>query len=135
MKTLRFAALAVVSLFAFSACTTTKDLEANSAASQQWIAAQSRTKPAAVFAGNWVSTDWGGAALSQRGRKIEGVMGGYNVSGVVSGSRAYLLIQHDAKTHYTMILRRGEGNTLVGAYSDRVPFDVNVAQLAEFSAF
>jgi hypothetical protein len=73
--------------------------------------------------GSWTSEEWGDLRLiqTQGGRDVSGGSPGYELTGVVSGKRLFLLF-HNAKgkVDYCATLDTAADNKLSGGYSDRV---------------
>ncbi len=80
-------------------CNTTEKYAANNAAGQRWLD-EHRGGAGISVGGIWQSEDWGGSKLVQEGRAVNGTLGSYSVRGVVSGQRAYLLLQSGGWIHY-----------------------------------
>ena len=85
-----------------------------------WLESQRRS-PRIVIDGKWNSDDWGEANLSQRGRRVQGTIGGYDAEGVVSGTRVYLVITYNGSVHYTAVAK-ATTNRINGTYNDRGGF-------------
>lgn len=86
-----------------------------------WLDAQN--DPAAINVdGTWVSDAFHDLHLSQDtgSRDVQGVGGGYGLTGVVSGKSLYLLFTSGRTVEYCAVLKSGSGNSLMGTYSDRV---------------
>lgn len=94
----------------------------NNAAAQAWLAANSSSGHMRV-AGNWTPDDegWGEAKFQQNGSRITGTIGLYTVEGHVKGEDVYLVMSENGWAYYSAVLKK-KGNTLVGFYSDAVPF-------------
>lgn len=87
-----------------------------------WISDQ--ILPAEInLSGTWKSRDWGDAFFSQTDRTIKGHLGNYPVEGVVSGSKAYLLVGSGGGWyHYSVVLEMPAPNLLLGYYSRSIPY-------------
>lgn len=72
--------------------------------------------------GNWRSRDWGNTLLQQTGSRVQGYLGDYSVKGVVSGSKAYLILANGGWYYYSVILEMPAQNVLIGSYSKSVPY-------------
>jgi len=87
-----------------------------------WLDAQ-KDPPAMNVTGAWNSEEWGDLRLiqTQGGRDVSGGAPGYELTGVVSGKRLFLLF-HNAKgkVDYCATLDTAADNKLSGGYSDRV---------------
>lgn len=93
----------------------------NNQAGDRWLSDQ--LEPAAInVTGNWLSDDWGRAELVQSGRRISGRLGDYDVRGVASGNRAYLLIASGEWYYYSAILEMPRPGLLSGRFSRMIPF-------------
>jgi|ERR1017187_8631606 hypothetical protein len=68
--------------------------------------------------GTWVSKDWGKIILSQNegAREIIGKGDGWNVLGVVSGNKVYLIFAQKDRVAYSAELTAESPNTLNGGY-------------------
>lgn len=113
--------LAAITLIGFTSCKTAERYQRNNEAGEQWLA-QHTASPRLNIAGNWQADDWGSATFYQSGRQITGTLGGFQVEGVVSGPRAYLLISEGGWIYYTMILGSPGSGRLSGYFSYSVPF-------------
>jgi hypothetical protein len=69
-----------------------------------------------------MSGDGGHGALEQHGRKVTGTLGGYNVTGVVSGRRLYLLIADGEWYYYSAVLDNPSPGVLTGRFSRAIPY-------------
>lgn len=94
----------------------------NNAAAQAWLAANPASGHMRV-AGHWTPDDegWGEAYFQQSGRVVTGKIGLYSVQGHVKGQDVYLVMSEGGWAYYSAVLKK-KGNTLVGFYSDAVPF-------------
>ncbi len=113
-------------LVLFSGCSiinevTDERYNRNNAAGDRWLSDQLGSAEINV-SGNWTSNDWGRAELVQRGRQISGSLGGYNVRGVASGTRAYLLIAQGEWYYYSAVLEMPRPGLLTGRFSRAIPF-------------
>lgn len=93
----------------------------NNKAGDRWLSDQFEAAEVNV-SGNWVSSDWGHGTLRQNGRNVSGALGGYNVTGVVSGRTAYLLIADGDWYYYSAILEMPRAGVLTGRFSRAIPF-------------
>jgi len=93
----------------------------NNKAGDRWLSDQFEAAEVNV-SGNWVSNDWGHGTLRQNGRNISGVLGGYNVTGILSGRSAYLLIADGEWYYYSAILEMPRAGVLTGRFSRAIPF-------------
>lgn len=93
----------------------------NNKTGDNWLSDQ--TEPAGFnLSGNWISDDWGRATLIQNGRRVSGSLGGYEVEGIVSGQRAYLLIAQGDWYYYSAVLELQRPGLLTGRFSRAIPF-------------
>ncbi len=93
----------------------------NNKTGDRWLSDQA--EPAGInIAGNWISDDWGRASFVQNGRRVTGLIGGYSVTGVVSGDRAYLLIAQGEWYYYSAVLEVQRPGLLTGRFSRAIPF-------------
>lgn len=96
----------------------------NNSKGEAWLSDQ--LLPAeADFSGTWQSADWGKSFLAQNGRTVRGYLGDYQAEGVVSGTKAYLVLSQGAWQYYSVILERPGPNMLVGYYSRSIPYQTN----------
>jgi serine/threonine protein kinase len=87
-----------------------------------WLDAQ-KDPPAINVTGAWNSEEWGDLRLIQtQGRRdVSGDAPGYELTGVVSGKRLFLLFHNGkGKVDYCATLDTAADNKLSGGYSDRV---------------
>jgi serine/threonine-protein kinase len=87
-----------------------------------WLDAQ-KDPPAINVTGAWNSEEWGDLRLiqTQGGRDVSGGAPGYELTGVVSGKRLFLLFHTGkGKVDYCATLDTAADNKLSGGYSDRV---------------
>lgn len=87
-----------------------------------WLDAQ-KDPPAMNVTGSWSSEEWGDLRLiqTQGGRDVSGGAPGYELAGVVSGKRLFLLFHNGkGKVDYCATLDTAADNKLSGGYSDRV---------------
>jgi hypothetical protein len=84
-----------------------------------WL--DSQKDPAALNVnGAWDSDEWGAFHLSQSdGREVSGNGGGYEIVGVVSGKRLFLLFSENHTVEYCATLSPNGENSLAGTYSNR----------------
>jgi hypothetical protein len=83
---------------------------------QIWL--DSKTdKPEINVSGIWISNEWGEATFKQEGNKVTGMLGDYQVKGVVSGNSIYLLMYSKDKIDYTADLKSQGNETIEGFYS------------------
>ena len=71
--------------------------------------------------GTWDSEEWGTFHLTQSegSREVSGNGGGYEITGVVSGKRLFLLFSESHTVEYCATLSPNGTNTLAGTYSNR----------------
>jgi hypothetical protein len=93
----------------------------NNGIGDRWLSDQFETAEMNV-AGKWMSGDWGHGSLEQNGRKVTGTLGGYNVTGVVSGRRLYLLIADGEWYYYSAVLDNPSPGVLTGRFSRAIPY-------------
>jgi len=114
MKRLAYLALAAVMFFAFSSSLGAQRLKTKG---QAWLDAH--TDPAAInVAGNWYEHDWGTIALIQAkdSREVTGSGDGWDINGVVSGNKVYLLFSAHGEVMYSAILTAVSNSDLNGSY-------------------
>jgi hypothetical protein len=107
---------------ALSACNSTQRYKGNQTAAQAWLDSNAGA-PAADLDGRWVdATDdgWGEANLVQRGGKISGTLGNYQVDGVMSGARVNLALKSEDWYYYSVVAV-SRGRVLEGFYSTEFP--------------
>lgn len=110
-------------LTAFAGCSTTEKYAANQAATSQWLAANAGSARYSLD-GAWEAVEygWGGAGrFEQSGNRVAGMLGDYQIDGVINGNTVYLAFVSSGWTYYTARLTR-RGDTLGGFYSSTVPF-------------
>ena len=86
-----------------------------------WLDAQTDA-PAMIVNGTWSSDVFNDIHLVQDAgsRNVTGVGYGYNITGVVSGKRLYLIFASGHTVQYCAVLNAGNDGTLMGSYSNRV---------------
>lgn len=112
----------VAAALLLAGCNSPKRFEANHAAARQWLAAQTGSASGDV-SGSWKDAtrdDWGEASLVQRGNKITGTLGSYEVEGVMVGPRVFLALKADDWYYYS-VEAIYKGSLLEGYYSRGVP--------------
>jgi hypothetical protein len=85
-----------------------------------WL--DSQKDPAAINVnGAWNSEEWGAFHLVQAegSREVSGNGGGYEITGVVSGKRLFLLFSEKHTVEYCATLSPDGENSLSGTYSNR----------------
>jgi len=123
---MRRLACALLLLAALSGCSYVTEFNdarynRNNKTGDNWLSDQS--EPAGInIEGNWTSNDWGRASFSQAGRRITGTIGGYNVHGVASGDRAYLIIAQGDWYYYSAVLELQRPGLLTGRFSRAIPY-------------
>jgi hypothetical protein len=88
-----------------------------------WFKTISGNNPPEInIAGKWhdakgnYKVGWGEGYLRQKENKISGAIGNYNVKGVVSGKKVYLVFLYGGFVYYTASLELLEEDLLVGNY-------------------
>lgn len=87
---------------------------------KEWLDAQK--DPAAInINGSWDSDEWGTFHLRQAvgSRDVSGNGGGYEITGVVSGKKLFMLFLTKSTVEYCAVLSADDDNTLTGIYSTR----------------
>jgi hypothetical protein len=71
--------------------------------------------------GTWDSEEWGDFHLTQAegSREVSGNGGGYEIVGVVSGKRLFMLFSDNHTVDYCATLSPNGNNSLAGTYSNR----------------
>jgi hypothetical protein len=118
---MRFLPFLVVAVL-LAGCNSPQRFEANRTAARAWLSAQAGTARGNLT-GTWKDATrdaWGEASLVQRGNKIAGTLGNYEVDGVMNGSRVFLALKADDWYYYSAeaVLK---GPVLEGRYSRGVP--------------
>jgi hypothetical protein len=116
MKQLTFAVTLLLCI-SFPASLTAAKGEAEGKA---WLDAQK--DPAAINVnGTWNSDEWGNFHLLQTegSREVGGNGGGYEITGVVSGKRLFMLFSSRRAVDYCATLSLNGENSLIGTYSNR----------------
>lgn len=85
-----------------------------------WLDAQ-KDPPAMNVNGSWDSEEWGNFHLVQAegSRDVGGNGGGYEIVGVVSGKRLFMLFAEHHTVDYCATLSPDGENSLTGTYSNR----------------
>ncbi|MGD0902059.1 MAG: hypothetical protein ABR924_03865 [Terracidiphilus sp.] len=85
-----------------------------------WLDAQ--TEPPAINVNGTWDSEFGDIHLSQAAgsREVSGIGGGYELTGVVSGKRLYLLFSIGGSVDYCATVSYESDNSLTGTYSNRV---------------
>jgi hypothetical protein len=85
-----------------------------------WLDAQ-KDPPAMNVNGGWDSEEWGAFHLIQAegSREVSGNGGGYEITGVVSGKRLFVLFSEKDTVEYCATLNPNGENKLAGTYSNR----------------
>ncbi len=83
---------------------------------------QQKDPPAVNVNGSWSSGDWGTLDLTQAegSRDVSGHNGKFELTGVVSGKRLFLLFHKSASISFCATLSSDSDHTLTGTYSYRV---------------
>lgn len=85
-----------------------------------WLDAQ-KDPPEMNVNGAWNSEEWGDFHLTQSegSREVSGNGGGYQITGVVSGKRLFMLFYEHHTVDYCATLSPNGENSLAGTYSNR----------------
>lgn len=85
-----------------------------------WLDAQ-KDPPAMNVTGSWDAEDWGTLHLTQAeaSRDVSGNGGGYDLTGVVSGKKLFLLFAEKHTVEYCATLSPDGENSFAGSYSNR----------------
>ena len=129
MKLLPFFLAAVL----LTACNSPQRFEANRTAAQSWLSGKAGTAQGDL-SGAWrdgTREDWGEGRLVQRGNKITGMLGYYEVDGVMNGSRVFLALKADDWYYYSVEAVH-KGPVLEGLYSRGVPVRLTKGQSERF---
>ncbi|MFO7558632.1 MAG: hypothetical protein R6X10_07350 [Desulfobacterales bacterium] len=88
-----------------------------------WLNAISGSEsPALDISGNWYDAKekylfgWGEGYLQQDHNKVRGAIGSYNIKGIVSGKKVYLVFISGGTVYYMAYLEMLEDGLLVGNY-------------------
>jgi hypothetical protein len=117
MKHLTLAATLLLLCTSFPTSLTAAKVEVEGKA---WL--DSQKDPAAINVnGAWDSDEWGAFHLSQAegSREVSGNGGGYEIVGVVSGKRLFLLFSESHTVEYCATLSPDGESSLSGTYSNR----------------
>lgn len=109
-------------LVCVAGCNSPKRYEANRKAAEGWLSAEVGTARGNV-SGKWTDATidgWGDAELVQKGNKISGTLGNYEVNGVANGSKIFLALSSD-KWYYYSVQAEHSGSVLKGHYSKGFP--------------
>jgi len=115
------------------ACNSPKRFEANRSAAESWLSSKVGTARGNVT-GKWTDATrdgWGDADLVQKGSRISGTLGNYEVNGVANGSRLYLALKSDDWYYYSAEAEHS-GSVLKGRYSKGVPIRLTRADSDPF---
>ena len=119
MKTLR-SLLAIILLLSIFSCAS---IPMKQAEIDPWLAEMSGDKAAEISVeGKWHDPEsegvfgWGEGDIIQNGNKINGTIGSYSVSGVVSAETVYVVFYTKGKVYYTAKLTMPEKGVLSGQY-------------------
>lgn len=117
MKQLTFAVTLLLLCISLSTSLTAAKVEVEGKA---WLDAQ-KDPPAINVNGAWDSEEWGAFRLSQAegSREVSGNGGGYQITGVVSGKRLFMLFSSNHTVDYCATLSSNGENSLTGTYSNR----------------
>ena len=129
MKLLPFFLAAVL----LTACNSPQRFEANRTAAQSWLSGKAGTAHGDL-SGAWrdgTREDCGEGRLVQRGNKITGMLGDYEVDGVMNGSRVFLALKADDWYYYSVEAVH-KGPVLEGLYSRGVPVRLTKGQSERF---
>ena len=129
MKLLPFFLAAVL----LTACNSPQRYEANRTAAKSWLSGKAGIGRGDV-SGAWRDATreaWGDASLVQRGNKITGTLGDYEVDGVMNGSRVFLALKADDWYYYSVEALH-KGPVLEGFYSRGVPVRLTKGQSEPF---
>ena len=129
MKLLPFFLAAVL----LTACNSPQRFEANRTAAQSWLSGKAGTAQGDL-SGAWrdgTREDWGEGRLVQRGNKITGMLGDYEVDGVMNGSRVFLALKADDWYYYSVEAVH-KGPVLEGLYSRGVQVRLTKGQSERF---
>jgi hypothetical protein len=117
MKRLMITATLVLLCISFPTSLTAAKVEVEGKA---WLDAQK--DPAAINVnGAWDSDEFGALHLLQTdgSRDVSGNGGGYEITGVVSGTRLFMLFGSSHTVDYCAVLSANGDSSLMGTYSDR----------------
>lgn len=117
MKHLTFAVTLLLLYISFPTSLTAAKVEVEGKA---WLDAQ-KDPPAISVNGAWDSEEWGAFRLIQTegSREVSGNGGGYDITGVVSGKRLFMLFSTRHTVEYCATLSPNGENGLTGTYSNR----------------
>ena len=123
-------AIVVIALsVALTGCEVFRDITSerysrNNSKGAAWLSDQQFPAEADVC-GTWQSRDWGKCFLAQTGRNVRGYIGDYQAEGVVSGTKAYLVLSQGSWQYYSVVLERPAPALLIGYYSRSIPYQSN----------
>ncbi len=117
MKQLTFAVALLLLCISFPTSVAAAKVEVEGKA---WLDAQ-KDPPAMNVNGVWNSDEWGSFHLSQSegNREVSGSGGGYEITGVVSGKRLFMLFSEKHTVEYCATLSPDGEKSLAGTYSNR----------------
>jgi hypothetical protein len=114
--------LLLLALGALTGCNSPERYEANRQAAQGWLSAKAGSTKANA-SGKWTdatSDGWGDANLVQRGNRITGTLGNYEVDGVANGSQVFLAL-HSDRWYYYSVEAVNSGSVMRGRYAKGFP--------------
>ena len=130
MKYLSKLIMVAIALILVSGCSFVREFNTgrhneNTKSGVTWLS--DHMEPAGInIAGHWRSDDWGDAKFTQSGRDVGGRLGDYDVRGVVSGQRAYLLLSEGGWNYYRAVLETPVPGVLSGHFTRSVPYIKNL---------
>ncbi|MBN2590199.1 MAG: hypothetical protein JXA96_10080 [Sedimentisphaerales bacterium] len=115
MKKLLISLLALSNFFLTSCALQQKEVDS-------WLVSISKNIPAEIdISGKWYDAEgsylfgWGEGYLKQEQNKVSGIIGSYNIKGIVSGKQVYLVFMYGGSVCYTARLEM-VNNLLAGSY-------------------
>lgn len=111
MKKYLITLLALSNLFLISCALQPKEIDS-------WLVSISGNEPPELdISGKWYSEGWGDGYLKQEQNRVRGIIGSYNIKGIVSGTQVYLVFIYEGSVYYTAHLEMMY-DSLVGNYFD-----------------
>lgn len=80
---------------------------------RRWLAIK-EGKADVIVDGSYSNPSWGGAVLVQKGNKVSGNLGVYEIEGVVNGKIIYLMIRYWEKLYFTAVLDASQPGKIMG---------------------
>ncbi len=80
--------------------------------------------PKINITGAWNNTEWGGASFIQDKNVVQGILGTYQVDGVINDNLVFMLILYKNKIYYTAVMDGRDVKYMKGKYFDFIAYSV-----------